>query len=59
MCIRCVQCVQEENDSDADRKKTVHIIERSHMHMHTNIKVVKAVQGVMDERGHTINFAGD
>lgn len=38
---------------------TVHISERSHMHMHTNIKVVKGVQRVMDERGNTINFAGD
>ena len=37
----------------------MHVTERSHMHMHANIKVVKGVQGVMDDGGNTINFAGD
>lgn len=37
----------------------VYIIEMSHMHMQTNKKVVKVVQGVMDERGNTINSACD
>lgn len=52
-------CVQEVKDRDTDRRGTMHITERSHMHMHTNIKAVKGVLGVMDERGNTINFAGD
>lgn len=37
----------------------VYITERSHMHMHANIKVVRGVQGVIDDTGNTITFSSD
>lgn len=57
--VRCGHVSRKLKQETQAEGGTVNITKRSHMHMHTKIKVVKGVHRVMDERENTINFAGD
>lgn len=57
--VRCVHVSRKLKTETKTEGGTVPITERSHMHMHTKIKMVKGVHSVMDEQENTINFAGD